>query len=453
MKNNFDSIQVIYFLGIGGIGMSALARFFNTQGKQIYGYDKTPSDLTDQLISEGMTIHFNEDLQAIPSQVDMVIYTPAIPAAHKELCWFQDNGVRLYKRSEVLGMLTKSYYTIAVAGTHGKTSITSLVAHILHSAGKQVTAFIGGITKNFKSNLLLAKNTEFIVVEADEYDRSFHALYPDIAVISAIDADHLDIYGSMSAVQESFYQFASQVKENGRLIVKKNVPMPVKFFGKLDAYGILDGKYRAKDIEIKNHAYTFTLVLDKDTVQNVTMLVPGRHTIENAIAASAVAHQLGVAAEVIADALRTYSGVERRFDYRVRTERIVFIDDYAHHPEELKAAIMSVKELYAGRKITGIFQPHLYTRTRDFADDFAKSLDLLDEAILMDIYPARELPIAGVTSEMLIERMTIEKKYKVANNDILPLLEKLQPEVLLTLGAGDIDRLVPVIQEWIEQKM
>ncbi len=446
---NLSNINTIYFLGIGGIGMSALARYFNMNGKKVYGYDKTPTPLTEQLIQEGIQVHFKEDVQQIPSDIDLVIYTPAIPVHHKELIFFKEKEFILKKRSEVLGMITSEHFTIAVAGTHGKTSITSMISHVLHQNGKKISAFIGGISKNIKSNIILSKDPEYIVVEADEYDRSFLTLHPDIAVITAIDEDHLDIYKTKKNLQDSFYQFAEQMKPNGKLIVKNTIPLPVKFYNKKINYALNTGDYHASNIRIEDHQYKFDLIKSSGILKDVTLGIPGRHNIENAVAAFAVASLLNIEEESIVQALASYKGVDRRFDYKIKEKKIVFIDDYAHHPEELKAVISSVKELYEGKKITGIFQPHLFSRTRDLADDFAKSLDLLDECILLEIYPARELPIEGVTSQLLMDKMQNKHKFLYAKNELIEKLDQHEIEILLTIGAGDIDQMVEPIRKYL----
>ena len=451
MKKLSD-IKSIFFLGIGGIGMSALARYFHTVGVNVYGYDKTQTPLTNRLTDEGIQVHYEDDIKNIPSEIELVVYTPAIPADNKELNYFKNKEIKLQKRSEILGILTQEHFTIAVSGTHGKTSITSMIAYVLNYSGKKITAFIGGISKNFNSNLVLNNNPEMIVVEADEYDRSFLTLHPDIAVITAIDADHLDIYKTKEALEESFYMFAGQVKKNGKLIVKNNIPLPVKFYNKKQNYSLTDGEYHTENIRIKNHAYIFDLISKNRCLRDLSLGIPGRHNIENAVAAFAVADMLDINDENIRGALASYTGVDRRFDYKLKDKNIVFIDDYAHHPEELKAIILSVKELYEGKKITGIFQPHLFSRTRDFADEFAQSLDLLDEIILLDIYPARELPIAGVSSLMLLDKIKNKSKVLYSKEELIEKINSRQLEVLLTLGAGDIDQLVEPIKESLIKK-
>lgn len=459
MKN----ITHIYFLGIGGIGMSALARYFNAMGKHVSGYDKTPTKLTDELIAEGIKIHFEDNIDLVDdsfkshvsdlkSQI-LIVYTPAVPTSHSEYVYFNSNGFNIKKRAEVLGLITESARTIAVAGTHGKTTTSSLIAHILKTAGLDPSAFLGGITQNYKTNLLLSKSLSnagsdsgLVVVEADEYDRSFLTLRPEIAVITSVDADHLDIYGDKSHVEESFSMFADLVED--KLIVKKSIEKKVHSSKRSITYSVDDeyADYYAKDILIQDGYYHYSIYTPKGVMRNVMMGLPGKHNVENSVAAVAIASELNISEVYIKEALRTFGGVKRRFDYQIKTDTLVYIDDYAHHPEELKAAINSAREMYPGKKITGIFQPHLYSRTRDFADDFAKSLDLLDECILLEIYPARELPIEGVNSQMLIERMNKADKMLCSKNELLSVISHKNIEVLLTMGAGDIDTFVEKIK-------
>jgi UDP-N-acetylmuramate--alanine ligase len=458
------SITHIYFLGIGGIGMSALARYFNAMGKQVSGYDKTQTKLTDELITEGIKIHFEDNIDLVDEEFKspehksrtLIVYTPAVPKDHTEYVYFNNKGFNIKKRAEVLGMITGSARTIAVAGTHGKTTTSSLVAHILKTAGLDPSAFLGGITQNYNTNLLLSqklnnqeendKSSNLVVVEADEYDRSFLTLHPEIAVITSVDADHLDIYGDKSHVEESFSMFADLVRD--KLIVKKNIVDKVRSSKSAITYSIDDhyADYYASDIKIENGYYHYSIHTPKGVMINLTLGLPGKHNVENSVAAVAIARELHIADVFIKDALRTFGGVRRRFDYKIKSEDLIFIDDYAHHPEELKATINSTKEMYPGKKITGIFQPHLFSRTRDFADDFAKSLDLLDECILLEIYPARELPIEGVSSQMLLDKMKSENKMICQKQDLLEVIGKKNIQVLLTMGAGDIDTFVEPIR-------
>jgi UDP-N-acetylmuramate--alanine ligase len=454
--------DTFYFIGIGGIGMSALARYFKSHGKNVLGYDKTSTALTGELISEGIEIHYQDNVEFVESKFRnlksqlLIIYTPAIPKIHNELNYFLNNGFTVLKRSEVLGLITKDKYTIAVAGTHGKTTTASMIAHILKSAGMKCTAFLGGIAKNYNSNFITGnsgsseKLNELIVVEADEYDRSFLTLYPDIGVITSMDSDHLDVYGDKNHLEESYKLFAKQVK--GTLIFKKGLPLEdIQFIRK--QYSISKrSDYSASDIRIQNHQYYFNWHNSSSEIENLSSLMPGLHNVENAVVAIAVARNIGIGIQEISKAILTYEGVKRRFDYQLRTKGIVYIDDYAHHPVELRACILSVRELYPDKKITGIFQPHLFSRTRDFADGFAESLSLLDDLILLDIYPARELPIKEVSSKMILDKVTLQSKMLMSKEGVIDELKKRNPEVVLTLGAGDIDQLVEPIKRLLEQK-
>lgn len=466
-----SSIDNIYFLGIGGIGMSALARYFKAMGKNVSGYDKTPTKLTDELIAEGIEIHFEDDVTKIAEDFKskelksriLIVYTPAVPKDHSEYAFFSTNGFTIKKRSEVLGMITAASYTLAVAGTHGKTTTSSLIAHILKTANLDPSAFLGGITQNYKTNLLLSSSlntnnqqpttNNYVVVEADEYDRSFLTLHPEIAVITSMDADHLDIYGDKSHVEESFVLFAKQVRS--KLIVKESIAEKIEIDKTKITYAVNDSTadFYAKDIRIENGAYHYAIATPNGVFEHLTLGQPGLHNVENSVAAVAVAVQLTISEDNIRKALETFRGVKRRFDYHIKTDQLVFIDDYAHHPEELKATINSAKEMYPGKKITGIFQPHLFSRTRDFADDFAASLDLLDECILMEIYPARELPVEGVTSAMLLNKMHSTQKSILQKNELVDALSKKELDVLLTMGAGDIDTFVEPIRKKLEEKI
>jgi UDP-N-acetylmuramate--alanine ligase len=456
---NFSQFRNIYFLGIGGIGMSALARYFNSIGKNVSGYDKTSTPLTDELINEGIDVHFTDDVKLISKRIldgerkqTLVVYTPAIPSHHYEYNFFRSNDFIIKKRSEVLGMLTENTFTIAVAGTHGKTTTSSMIAHLLNTAGLNCSAFLGGISKNFNSNLLLshsAKGEAIVVVEADEYDRSFLALSPSISVITSMDADHLDIYGNEKYMIESYRMFAEKLKSGGNLVYRKGLPLDDLKLNK-SSYSVNNhSDYSAMNIRIGNHRYEFDWKNSNSSILNLSSDMPGMHNVENAIAAIAVARLLKVPEEIIRKAISSYSGVKRRFDYQVRNSEIVYIDDYAHHPEELRACISSVRELYPSKKITGIFQPHLFTRTRDFAEGFSKSLSLLDSLILLDIYPAREEPLPGITSEIIFEKVRIKDKVLTTKENVLNELKKRTCEVVLTLGAGDIDQLVKPIREYL----
>jgi UDP-N-acetylmuramate--alanine ligase len=454
---NLKGLKYVYLIGIGGIGMSGLARYFKSIGKAVSGYDKTPSSLTDEMEAEGIPIHFEDDMNLVAENVKkhssaedtLVIYTPAVPEEHTELRYFTEHKYNIHKRAEVLGWVTEGHFTVAVAGTHGKTTTTTLVTHILRSSNVDCMAFLGGVSKNYDTNILLAKNIENakMVAEADEYDRSFLKLSPDIAVITSIDPDHLDIYGDNAHVKEGYALFANRLSKDGCLITKQKVNEEIKYSGKTFTYS-LDQKadYYAKNISVKEGQYTYDVVTPQGEIKSVKLGIPGLHNIENSVAATAVAHLMKVGDDNIRKALGTFEGVKRRFDYQIISPKLIFIDDYAHHPAELKACISSVKALYPGKKVTGIFQPHLYSRTRDFADDFARSLELLDSVILLDIYPARELPIKGIDSAMLLGKINKDKKKLCTKEELVDVVSKDLPEVLITMGAGDIDRLVETLR-------
>ncbi len=469
-KTNPCPYKHIYFLGIGGIGMSAIARYFKAMGKNVSGYDKTSTSLTNELVAEGIDIHFEDDLNLVKPEFKiaedvLIVYTPAVPKDHKELNYFIDNKFNIKKRAEVLGLITKSTYTVAVAGTHGKTTTSSLIAHIFKVAHLDPSAFLGGITQNYNTNLLLSKDlvspspsplervgvrSSLVVVEADEYDRSFLTLYPQLAVITSVDADHMDIYGDKIFMEESYSLFAKQVQS--KLVVKKSIEDTINAAVFTLTYSLNDATadYYAQHVKVENAEYKYEVVTPNGVFKNITLGLPGFHNVENSIAAIAIACLMDVSEDNIRLALKTFRGVKRRFDYQVKTDKLVFIDDYAHHPEELKACINSVKEMYPDKKITGIFQPHLFTRTRDFADDFAQSLDLLDECILMEIYPARELPIAGIDSKMLLDKMKLKNKRISQKKDLVQSIDKNKVEVLLTLGAGDIDTFVEQLKNKLQ---
>jgi UDP-N-acetylmuramate--alanine ligase len=455
-----DKIKNVYLLGIGGIGMSALARYFKASGKLVAGYDKTATTLTDTLIAEGIAIHFDDNIQnidkAFHSASDtLIIYSPAVPKENLELNYFINNNFTIHKRAKVLGSISNATKTIAVAGTHGKTTTSSLIAHILHFANLNPSAFLGGITQNYQTNLLISKTINentLTVVEADEYDRSFLHLHPEIAIITSIDADHLDIYGDKKQIEESYSLFAQQAKST--LILNRAFSDSIVSDKQVITYALTDNTamYYATNIRIENAAYHYDVVTPSKTIKNISLGLPGHHNVENSIAAIVVADLLIINYDTIHAALSSFKGVKRRFDYQVKTEKIVYIDDYAHHPTELTACINSAKEMYPTKKITGIFQPHLFSRTRDFADEFAASLDLLDECILLDIYPARELPIEGITSAMLLEKMRLKHKSVCKKENILNTISTLEIDVLLTLGAGDIDTLVTPIKDYLIPK-
>lgn len=443
----------IYFIGIGGIGMSALARYFRLKGAIVSGYDRTPSALTDELISEGINIHFEENSLLIPKDIDLAVYTPAIPKDHKELAFLKERGIILKKRSEILGMISSDSVAIAVSGTHGKTTVSALIAHILKTADFDFTAFLGGISKNFQTNFIRNSSPSgqnLVVAEADEFDRSFLTLFPQFAVITSTDADHLDIYKDDNSLKDSFREFSSHIKAKGHLVIKQNISViPNNKEGySIHSYGIESGDYHTKNLRIDNGKYVFDIChKTSDFLKNIRLGLPGLFNVENAVAAAAISSQAGVSENHIREALETFEGVKRRFDYQIRKKNFVYIDDYAHHPEELKACINAVKQLYPGDKITGVFQPHLYSRTRDFAKDFAISLAMLDNLILLEIYPAREKAIPGIDSEMLLKMIPMESKMICSKENLVSELLRINPKILLTMGAGDIDRLVEPIKE------
>ncbi len=440
-------LKNIYFLGIGGIGMSALVRYFHKLGAKVSGYDKTPTALTAKLQQQGIDIHFEDAPDLIPSGLDLVVYTPAIPKDMKELAFVREKGFLLFKRSQILGELTKNCFTIAVAGTHGKTTISSMLAHILARAGVKVSGLIGGIVNEYESNFIGEVEGDVFVVEADEFDRSFLTLAPDIALVSSMDADHLDIYGSENHLQQSFELFAKNLKPGGRLVYKNGLKIHTDGRKEFSYSAVKKSDAFCQQFEIKDGAYSFDLKLLDEVIENVRFKTPGRHNVENAVGAATLAKLYGLSQDKIKSGLESYPGVKRRFETIVRNEEVVYIDDYAHHPEELKACISSVKELYAGKKITGIFQPHLFSRTRDFVDGFARSLELLDEVIVMDIYPARELPIEGINAQFLLDKINHPKKFYKTKEQILSFVTEQNPEILLTLGAGNIDQLVQPLKE------
>ncbi|MBS1604034.1 MAG: UDP-N-acetylmuramate--L-alanine ligase [Bacteroidetes bacterium] len=442
-------IKRLYFIGIGGIGMSALARYFRFHGREVSGYDRTETDLTRRLAEEGIDIHYTEDAGAIPKDVDLVVYTPAVPAEHKELVWYQQHSYTLMKRSEVLGLITSGSFNICVAGTHGKTTITTMVAHILRHSGYGCNAFLGGIAVNYNSNFW-SDPRNVCVIEADEYDRSFLRLSPDVAVITAMDADHLDIYGTAEAVKEAFVEFSGRLKSGGALFNKKGLE-GLKGERRM-TYGIGEGAdVFATDITIDQGDYLFSVKMADWSLERIALPMGGRHNVENATAAIAVAHSLGIAGDKIVAAVAAFRGVRRRFEYIIKKPNRVFVDDYAHHPEELRALISGAKELFGRMKCTIIFQPHLFTRTRDFADGFAASLDLADEVILLPIYPARELPIEGVTSDLIAGKIRGGKAKVRDKKEVLEIIKgRSDWELVITAGAGDIDTLVEPIRQLLE---
>ena len=449
---DINKISSIYFAGIGGIGMSAIARCFNLRGIKVSGYDKTETALTKKLVDEGIEIHYEDDVNLINKNADVVVYTPAIPSTHKGLNYYKENNYTLLKRSDILSLLTKDTFNICVAGTHGKTTTSAMIAHILRDSDLGCNAYLGGIAANYDTNFWESKN-KVSVVEADEYDRSFLKLQPDVAMITSMDADHLDIYGTAENMEDAFIKFSTKIKSNGCLILKHGLKRAGDFkivdtctYSSNDK----DANIHEENLKIKNAAYEFDVVNNFWTLKNVILNMGGLHNIENVIAAIAVAKYLKIDDEKIKAAVASFAGVKRRFEYILKGDDAVLIDDYAHHPEELRALITSAKELFPQKKCTVIFQPHLFSRTKDLADGFAEVLSLADETILMPIYPARELPIEGVTSELILNKMTNKNKSIKRNTEVLEWLKNNKQEMLITAGAGDIDALVQPIKRIIE---
>jgi UDP-N-acetylmuramate--alanine ligase len=450
---DLNNIQRVYFIGIGGIGMSAIARFFNEKGVQVSGYDRTSTVLTKQLEAEGMQIHYTDDINLIDKAANLVVYTPAIPATHAELQWLRDNGYEVVKRSDVLQEITRSLFAITVAGTHGKTTVSTMIAHLLTDSGYGCNAFLGGISVNYNKNFW-SSDKAVAVIEADEYDRSFLKLSPDIAVLTAMDADHLDIYGTPEAMEDAFIQYTHNIKPNGTLIARFGLHRnkELNATNKL-LYSLQNDAANAyaANIRMINGGYEFDVIQQNWMIDNIVMHIGGMHNVENAVAAITVAHLLGIDAGKIRAAIGSFKGIRRRFEYVIKTNEQVYIDDYAHHPEELRALITSAKALFPGKKCTVIFQPHLFTRTRDLADGFAESLSLADEVILLPIYPARELPIAGVTSEMIAEKITVPVKI-LPKEKVVEYLGKQDVPLLITAGAGDIDQLKEPVAHLLKNK-
>lgn len=444
---DLKKVNTTYFLGVGGIGMSALARYFRFHGINVYGYDLTASPLTRQLEQEGMFIHYKTDTSLIPEHIDFVVYTPAIPFDNIEFEYLKQSNIPIYKRSEIIGELAKDQFTIAVAGTHGKTSISAMTTQLLQTAGKNITALVGGIMKNFNSNTVLSRDSEYFIIEADEYDRSFLQLKPDLAVISSMDSDHLDIYGSKEKLSEGFSLFAGQVKNDGLLIINEKLPV----FNKHNlTYGFEEtADIKAVNAHVLNGKFIFDLVYGSKSIDEIEMAIPGHHYIENALAAAAIGFHLHLSDDQIKAGLESFKGVERRFDLKVNTKEKVYIDDYAHHPEEINATIKAIKTLFPDKKITGVFQPHLYSRTRDFANEFALSLEKLDDIILLPIYPAREKPIEGISSNSILEKINNQNKCVLSKNILINHLRESNIEVLVTLGAGDIGLMTEEIKRML----
>ena len=450
-----DSQKTYYFLGIGGIGMSALARYFHSLGYAVSGYDRTRTPLTQKLEAEGMAIHYEEDINQIPKQLDLVVYTPAIPADNKEFVYLQQLGVPVKKRAVVLGEIANGKKCVAVAGSHGKTTTTGLIAHILNSSHVGCSAFLGGIAKNFDSNLVINHNSEYVVVEADEYDRSFLQLNPYYSVITSADADHLDIYGTHKNLLDAFATFANKTNPEGGLILKSNLDFEIDENINLARYSFddLESEYYTWNVRNYKGNYYFDFHTPEKVYYDIEMCGSPLYNIENAVAAMAVALKCGVTEEELRAAVKSFQGIRRRFDYHIKTPDFVFIDDYAHHPHEIETCIQSVKMLYPDKRVVGVFQPHLYSRTANFADEFAKALTPLDEIVLLDIYPAREKPIPGVTSHLILHKINKMNKYLCSKDDLCDILVALYPDVLVTMGAGDIDALLPDIQKAFEEQL
>lgn len=438
------NISSVYFIGIGGIGMSALARYFQFKGAKVAGYDRTPTPLTRQLEEEGIAIHYTEDLTVIPKEVDCVVYTPAIPANHAELLYYQTNGYRVLKRSDILQWITENTFNICIAGTHGKTTVSTMVAHLLRHSGYGCNAFLGGISANYGTNFWSSEKN-VAVIEADEYDRSFLKLSPDIAIITAVDPDHLDIYGTPEEVEKAFIAFSEKIKPGGQLILQNRIRSTIGFKQGISiTYSAQDtaADVYATNIRLNNGSYVFDVAGKHFTIENVSLSMGGRHNIENAMAAIMVARQLGISDDAIRLALADFKGVKRRFEYRWNGPNKVLIDDYAHHPEELKALISGVRDVFPGQKISLVFQPHLFSRTKDLCEGFAESLDGADEVILLPIYPARELPMEGVSSEMIGYRMNQAMVHLMSREACMRWIEHTKPALLVMAGAGDIDQLI-----------
>jgi UDP-N-acetylmuramate--alanine ligase len=453
-------IKAVYFVGAGGIGMSAIARYFIKKGLVVAGYDKTPSDLTKRLETEGMLIHYEENVDEIPHECKkkescLVIFTPAIPAEHKELTFFRENGFEIQKRAQVLGTLTKSHKGLCVAGTHGKTTTSTMCAHIMHQSHLDCNAFLGGISKNYGTNYILS-DSDFVVIEADEFDRSFHWLRPWMSVITSTDPDHLDIYGTKEAYLESFRHYTELIQPGGALIIhrdlemKENIQPDVRRYD----YSLNEGDFHAENICIENGEITFDFISPIESIKGIQLGQPVPINIENGVAAMAMAQLNGCTAEELKYGMQTYGGVDRRFDFKIKTSKMVFLSDYAHHPKEIYQSAKSIRELYKDKHITAIFQPHLYTRTRDFYKDFADALSQLDEVILTEIYPARELPIEGVTSKLIYDNLKPGvKKEMIQKADVLNYIKEHDFEVLIVLGAGDLDNQVPQITKLLNSKL
>ncbi|MFS4456493.1 UDP-N-acetylmuramate--L-alanine ligase [Maribacter sp. 2304DJ31-5] len=446
---NLNNIHNVYFIGIGGIGMSALARYFQYVGKSVAGYDKTETPLTRKLTENGIGVHYQDDLKKIPTKFlrpedTLVVYTPAVPDTHTEYQYFLQNGFAIKKRSEVLGLITEDSFCFAVAGTHGKTTTSSILAHLLKETGTPLMAFLGGISEDFNSNFLL-EGTEYSVVEADEFDRSFLRLSPNVACITSMDADHLDIYGNSEELKKSFLEFVDRLKPGGTLLVRKGLPLEGITYGIED-----DSDYCIRNIKIEQGAYIFDLGTPETVLEGVKFNKPGRHNLLNGLVAFAMAMHAGSPPHRLAQALESFKGVQRRFSYKIKTDDLIFIDDYAHHPKEIDAVYEAILEMHPQKKVLAVFQPHLFSRTRDFGDDFAKSLSRFDNVLLLEIYPAREEPLDGITSEWLLEKMTNPNKKSIKKDEIIREIKAQDPELLVTMGAGDIGLEIQKIKEHLD---
>ena len=453
-------LKSVYFVGAGGIGMSALIRYFLHKGYNVGGYDKTPTELTKTLCEEGADIHYEENLDLVApcfkdKETTLVVYTPAVPAEHQELSFFRQNGFEVKKRAQVLGLLTGQMKGLCVAGTHGKTTTSTMLAHIMHQSHVGCNAFLGGISKNYGTNYILSETSDYVVIEADEFDRSFHWLTPYMTVITATDPDHLDIYGTKEAYLESFRHYSSLISNEGALVIHTGLEMKpdVKPGVRVYEYSRDKGDFHAENIRIGNGEIIFDLVSPVENIRDIQLGVPVSINIENGIAAMAIAQMNGVTAQEIKEAMKNYKGVDRRFDFKIKNDKIVFLSDYAHHPNEIEQCVKSIRELYADKKIAAVFQPHLYTRTRDFYKEFADSLSLLDTVYLCDIYPAREEPIPGVTSHLIYDNLRPGmEKFLVKKENLVELLSKGDYNVLVSLGAGDIENFVPLVEEMLRNK-
>ncbi len=447
---NLNQIHNVYFIGIGGIGMSALARYFKSIGKNVSGYDKTETELTNELIESGIDVHFKDEIGLIPTDYyienTLVVITPAVPTTHSQWNYFLEREFIVKKRAEVLGLITKDTFCFAVAGTHGKTTTSSILGHILYQSGADVTSFLGGIVENYNSNLIGTGKT-ITVVEADEFDRSFLHLYPNIACVTSMDADHLDIYGDSAAIEASFLEFANKITDKSKLFITKD----------LDLEGVTvavneNADYKAFNVRIENGNYVFNVQTPTEVISDLQFGLPGKHNLTNALMALAMAKTFGTSNDAIAAALKSFKGIKRRFSYQIKESNIVYIDDYAHHPTEIDAVFQALSELYPSQKVLAIFQPHLFSRTKDFGDGFAKSLSQFDEVLLLDIYPARELPIEGITSGWLLDKMTNNDKKVVSKKDLITEILKSDAKIIVTIGAGDIGELVPSIKQALQNK-